>query len=45
MSVVGSEWDAMKRFNVYELYEAALKKPAAKTEPSQKEEAEASTKG
>ncbi|RYP69788.1 hypothetical protein DL771_005897 [Monosporascus sp. 5C6A] len=25
MSVVGSDWDAMKRFNVYELYESAPK--------------------
>ncbi|EMR70774.1 putative thump domain containing protein [Eutypa lata UCREL1] len=28
MSVVGSDWDTMKRFNIYELYEAALKRPS-----------------
>ena len=27
MSVVDGDWEAMKRFNVWELYEAALKKP------------------
>lgn len=28
MSVVGSDWEALKRFNVHELYQAALKPPA-----------------
>ena len=42
MSVVDGDWEAMKRFNVYELYEAALKKPPPPPPPAATTDAPAS---
>lgn len=35
MSVVGDDWEAMKRYNIHELYSAALKSGADHEEPDE----------
>lgn len=38
MSVVGQDWEAMKRYNIHELYLAASKSAADSEEPRKPEE-------
>ncbi|KAI1362392.1 hypothetical protein F5Y08DRAFT_312314 [Xylaria arbuscula] len=40
MSVVGKDWEAMKRYNIHELYSAAIKSAADPAEPNEPAEGE-----